>query len=244
MAEAPRRIAMWSGPRNLSTAMMRSFGNRADVAAVRDEPFYAAYLAMTGKIHPMRDEILAAQPTDWRDVAAACAGEGDPPGGMIYQKHMTHHMLPGIGREWMAGVSHVFLIRAPERVVASYAAKQERVELEDIGFVQQAELFDVIAARDGVAPPVIDAEAVRRDPEGVLRRLCAAIGIDFDAGMLGWPSGPRASDGIWSRHWYAAVNGSTGFAPPDPPPAALSGAMADLAAAARPSYEKLRNFAL
>ena len=181
---------MWSGPRNLSTAMMRSFGNRADVAGVRDEPFYAAYLAITGKNHPMRAEVLAAQPQDWREVARACASDPVPPGLLLYQKHMTHHMLPGIDRGWIAGLANVFLIRAPERVLASYAAKREEVTLEDIGFLQQAELFDLVADRTGRAPPVVDAEAVRADPEGVLRRLCAAIGIGFDPGMLAWPAGP------------------------------------------------------
>ncbi len=242
MAE-PSRIAMWSGPRNLSTAMMRSFGNRADVAEVWDEPFYAAYLAATGKDHPMRAEIMASQPQDWRIVAQACA-EAGAPGRMVYQKHMTQHMLPSVGRDWMDGVAHVFLIRAPERVVASFAAKWEEAGLEDIGFVQQAELFERMAQKTGAAPPVIDAEAVRADPEGVLRRLCAALGLAWDEGMLAWPAGVRASDGVWGAHWYGSVVASTGFSPPDPEPGALAGPLAALAEAARPSYERLRQFAL
>ena len=142
-----RRIAMWSGPRNLSTAMMRSFGNRADCAAVMDEPFYAAYLAASGKEHPMRAEVLASQPQDWRAVARACATARSPPGRILYQKQMTHHMLPEFGLDWMDVVDHAFLIRAPERVVASYAARREEVALEDLGFDRQAELFDRVAQR-------------------------------------------------------------------------------------------------
>ncbi|HET9070059.1 MAG TPA: HAD family hydrolase, partial [Amaricoccus sp.] len=233
MPERPLRIAMWSGPRNLSTAMMRAWGNRADMAEVRDEPFYAAYLAMTGLEHPMREAVLASQPQDWRVVARDCATAPVARGRLLYQKQMTHHMLPGIDREWILGLANVFLIRAPERVLASYAAKRETVTLEDIGFVQQAELFDLVAGRTGRAPPVIDAEAVRADPEGVLRRLCAALGIDFDPAMLGWPAGPRESDGVWAPHWYGAVLVSTGFTPPDPAPPALPAPLAAIAAAAR-----------
>lgn len=239
MAEAPVRIAMWSGPRNLSTAMMRAFGNRADVAEVWDEPFYAVYLAMSGKDHPMRAEILSAQAQDWRQVAAACAGAPAGPGRMIYQKQMTHHLLPGIGRDWTRELCNVFLIRAPERVLASYAAKREAVELNDIGFIQQAELFDMIAERDGTAPPVIEAEAVRADPEGVLRRLCTRIGLGFDPAMLAWDPGPRPSDGVWAAHWYGNVLNSSSFAPPDPAPPPLPDALQRIADAARPSYARL-----
>ncbi len=244
MAEPPKRIAMWSGPRNLSTAMMRSFGARADVAEVWDEPFYAAYLAASGKPHPMRDAVLASQPQDWRAVARACATAEGPPGTVIYQKHMSQHMEPAFGRDWMDAVRHVFLVRAPERVAASFAAKWEDVKLADIGFVQQAELFERVADRTGAAPPVIDAEDVRADPEGVLTRLCAALGLRFDAAMLAWPPGPRSSDGVWAAHWYGAVTASTGFSPPDPAPPPLDGPLAALARAARPAYERMRPFAL
>lgn len=244
MTERPKRIAMWSGPRNLSTAMMRSFEARGDVAEVWDEPFYAAYLAASGKDHPMRAEVLSAQAQDWRVVAAACAAAEGPPGTIVYQKHMTHHMLPDFGRDWMTAVTSVFLIRAPERVAASYAAKREEVSLEDIGFLQQAELFDRVADRLGAPPPVVDAEDVRADPRGALGRLCAALGLAFDAAMLSWEPGSRDSDGVWATHWYRSVEGSAGFAPPEPPPPALDRGLAALAEAARPSYERLRAYAL
>lgn len=210
------RIAMWSGPRNLSTAMMRAFENRAD-CVVSDEPFYAAYLATTGLDHPMRDEVLQSQPNDWQDVAAqlrgpAPQGAGNGDAAVWYQKHMTHHMLPAFGLDWMADFRHAFLIRAPARVLASYVAKREEVALSDIGLVRQVELFDRFADETGAAPPVVDSDELLREPEGVLRRLCMALAIPFDPAMLNWPKGRRASDGVWAPAWYASVEQSTGFA--------------------------------
>lgn len=209
------RIAMWSGPRNLSTAMMRSFENRAD-CVVSDEPFYAAYLAATGLDHPMRDEVLLSQPTEWQDVARslagplpqAAAGEDE---AIWYQKHMTHHMLPAFGLDWMGSFRHAFLIRSPARVLNSYVAKREDVTLADIGLVRQVELFDRFANEKSTAPPVVDSDELLRNPEGVLRKLCAALAIPFDVAMLHWPKGRRASDGIWAPAWYASVEQSTGF---------------------------------
>ena len=132
------RIAMWSGPRNISTAMMRSFGARPDCAVV-DEPFYAAYLAGTGLDHPMRDAVLAAQPQDWRAVVAALETLEAP---VIYEKQMAHHMLPGFGLDWTVERRNGFLIRDPAQVLASYAAKRAEVTLDDIGAVRQRELFE------------------------------------------------------------------------------------------------------
>ncbi len=236
------RIAMWSGPRNLSTAMMRSFGNRADTE-VTDEPFYGAYLALTGLDHPMRGEVLASMPTDWRDAAAVCT-EPVAEGRIHYQKHMTQHMVDGIGRDWMDACRHAFLIRDPARVVASFGARWQGFGLADIGFVEQAELFDRVADRAGQAPPVVDAADIRAAPEPMLRALCAGLGIGFDAAMLAWPAGRRASDGVWAAHWYGAVEASTGFAPPEADVPMLTGAAAALAEAARPYYERLRAHAL
>jgi hypothetical protein len=237
----PIRIAMWSGPRNISTAMMRAFGNRPD-CAVSDEPFYAAYLNATGLDHPMREAIIAAQPTDWREVAARLTGP--PPGGRAvwYQKHMTHHMLPEFGRDWTDHLVNAFLIRAPEAVLASYAMKRhDDFTLEEIGLPTQAELFDRTADRLGRAPPVVEAQDVLADPRGVLTLLCAAAGVPFDARMLSWAPGRRATDGVWAPVWYQSVEASTGFGPPrreaglDDLPEALK----PLAAAARPLYDRL-----
>ncbi|MEM6489008.1 MAG: HAD family hydrolase [Pseudomonadota bacterium] len=240
------RIVMWSGPRNLSTALMRSFGARADTAVV-DEPFYAAYLAATGIDHPMRDAVIAAGQTDWRAVAAACAAP-PPPGTVRYEKQMTHHMLPGFGLDWLQGAAIAFLIRDPRAVAASYAAKREAFALADLGIERQVALFDHCAALLGRPPPVVDADALRRAPRAVLSALCAALGLAFDPAMLAWPPGPRSTDGVWGAHWYGAVNASTGFAPPpaEPPaePPALTPATQSMLAPARALYDRLAAHAL
>ena len=241
------RIAMWSGPRNLSTAMMRAFENRAD-CVVSDEPFYAAYLAATGLVHPMQDEVLASQPNDWRDVAAQLAGPlpqeaGKGGANVWYQKHMTHHMLPAFGLDWTAGFRHAFLIRAPARVLASYVAKREEVALSDIGLVRQVELFDRFADETGAAPPVVDSDELLRDPESVLRGLCAALAIPFDPAMLHWPRGRRASDGVWAPAWYASVEQSTGFAVQSGTELpTLPDHLQPIAEAALPYYERLATY--
>ncbi|WP_421930747.1 hypothetical protein [Phenylobacterium sp.] len=235
----PVRIAMWSGPRNISTAMMRSFENRPDTAVV-DEPFYAAYLAVTGLDHPMRDEVLASQPQDWREVAAAMAGPA--PGGkaVFYQKHMTHHMAEGFDLDWTAACVSAFLIRDPAAVLASYAVKRAEVTLSDIGVVRQRELFDREADRLGRAPPVVEGRDVLADPERMLTLLCDALSIPFRREMLSWPAGPRDTDGVWAPAWYDAVERSTGFEPPGAArPPALGEDLRRLADQARPHYEAL-----
>ncbi|MBU1336142.1 MAG: HAD family hydrolase [Alphaproteobacteria bacterium] len=229
---------MWSGPRNLSTAMMRAFSSRPD-CAVSDEPFYAAYLAATGIIHPMNEAVLASQPQDPQRVAADMLGP--VPGGkpVWYQKHMAHHMIEGFPRDWMDGVTNVFLLRRPERVLASYAQKREDVTLRDIGFAEQADLFDRVADRLGHAPPVIEAEDVRRDPRGALTALCAAIDLNFTDAMLSWPKGQHPDDGVWAPHWYGAIFNTTGFAPPEQTAPALPGHLQAIAEEARPFYERM-----
>jgi len=204
------RIAMWSGPRNLSTAMMYAFGNRSDCAVV-DEPFYAAYLKKTGLDHPMRAEILDAQPHDPQQVAASLLGPVPAVRPHFYQKHMAQHMVPGMPRNWMREMANVFLIRHPARVIASYAAKRENPTLDDIGFWQQAELFDEVKAWGGI-PIVIDSHDIRDDPAGMLEKLCDAIDLPFSPHMLNWPKGGHKDDGVWASHWYGAVWNSTGFA--------------------------------
>ena len=234
-------IAMWSGPRNISTAMMYAFGNRPDCQAW-DEPFYAFSLIHHGNDHPMREDIIAANESDWDKLVAACTAAPAKP--LFYQKHMTHHMLPGYGRSWLLKLTNAFLIRAPEQVLASYARKWSDVSLRDIGFVEQAEIFDMVAQKQGYAPPVIDAEDVLSDPRATLSALCRACGIAFDPAMLNWPAGPKPFDGNWAPHWYNAVWASTGFAKPEPQPIALAPALAKIADAARPYYEALKTASL
>ncbi len=236
------RIAMWSGPRNISTAMMRSFENRADCAVV-DEPFYAAYLAQTGLDHPMRDEVLASQSTDWAKVARELVE--DEPAAVYYQKHMTHHMLPGVDLTWTSHCRNAFLIREPEAVLASYVVKRAEVTLDDIGFVRQRELFDREADRLGKAPPVVRGADVLENPRAALARLCDALAIPFDEAMLNWPAGKRDSDGVWAPAWYEAVERSTGFeAPARKPNPPLTDDLRRIADAARPHYEALVKYRL
>lgn len=239
------RIAMWSGPRNISTAMMRSFENRPDTFVV-DEPFYAAFLAETGLEHPMRAEVLASQPTDPQDVAQDLTTRASPGHAVFYQKHMTHHMRPGFPLDWMARTRHAFLIRDPAAVLASYARKHETVTLEAIGLRRQVELFERVADDFGRPPPVVDATDVLSDPPRVLARLCEALELAYDPAMLSWPAGPRASDGVWAPAWYDAVLRSTGFGPSGPhtDPAALPATLRRLAEKARPLYERLQAHAL
>jgi hypothetical protein len=226
------RVAMWSGPRNISTAMMRSFESRADTVVV-DEPLYAHYLAVTGIDHPGRDAILASQPTRWQEVAAALTGPVPGAPAVYYQKHMAHHLLPEIGRDWLDGLTHAFLIRDPAHVVASYARVRGEPALDDLGYPQQLEIFRMFGG------PVVDAADVLRDPEGALRRLCAGLGFAFDPAMLSWAPGPRDTDGVWAPFWYASVRASTGFARYDPAPPDLPARLRPLAEAARPYYEEL-----
>ena len=227
---------MWSGPRNLSTAMMRSFGTRADTA-VSDEPFYGAYLKHTGDDHPMAADVIAAMDCDWHSVGAALSGPCAQP--VWYQKHMVHHMTGAVQLAQMPGFIHAFLIRAPERVIASYAQKREVVTAQGLGFARQRAWFEAEAGRLGRAPPVVDSADVLNDPAGTLSRLCAALGLAWDAAMLHWPAGPRETDGVWAPHWYGRVLASTGFDGSEAPLPALQGQAARLRDECRPHYEFL-----
>ena len=212
-------IAMWSGPRNISTAMMRSWENRSDTVVV-DEPFYAHFLKETGIDHPMADEVIAAGNTDFRDVIETL--RRPPASGIFYQKHITTHWMDYFPVEWLADVKHVFLIREPSRVVASYAVKRQDLTAFDLGYAQQAMLFDLISEQQGMPPPVIDSARFLIDPEAQLRSVCEKLDIAFEKSMLDWPAGKRDSDGLWARHWYDAVIQSTGFGPVNNKPLTLS----------------------
>lgn len=229
---------MWSGPRNISTAMMRSFGARADCAVV-DEPFYAYYLAATGLDHPMRDAVIESQATDWRRVVDGLLGPVPDDRPVWYQKHMAHHLLPEMGRGWLDLVTNCLLIRDPAEVVASYVRKRESATPADLGYAQQREIFERELARNGAAPPVIDARDVLENPEGVLSALCRAVGIPFDPAMLHWPAGRRATDGVWAVHWYQAVEASTGFQPYRKREVDLPPAYRAVEQACRPDYDML-----
>lgn len=237
------RIAMWSGPRNLSTALMRSFGSRADTA-VSDEPFYGCYLKATGDPQPMAAEVIAAMDCDWQSVARHL--NGPVPGGkpVWYQKHMAHHMEGPVGYAALDAHVHAFLIRDPRRVVASYAAKRTRVRPEHLGVARQRAWFDQILERTGRPPPVVDSADILADPAGTLSALCAALGLAFDPAMLAWAPGRRATDGIWAAHWYAAVEASTGFGLPEGPLPELDAQAAEVASACTADYRHLHRMRL
>jgi hypothetical protein len=229
---------MWSGPRNLSTAMMRSFGSRNDTF-VSDEPFYGCFLKQSGADHPMRDEVIAAMDCDWQSVMSDLRGPapGDP--AVWYQKHMWHHMVGPIGYSDFQGFKHAFLIREPERMIASYLRKRQVAAFEDFGLERQAEFFEREAHRLGRPPPVIDAGDVLANAEGVLSKLCLALDIPWDPGMLSWEPGPRATDGPWAAHWYGAVEASSGFGAPETDDVELPDHARCVADRCRPYYEQL-----
>lgn len=225
------RLAMWSGPRNISTALMRSWENRPDTRVV-DEPLYAYYLDQTGLNHPVREKVIAAGEPDWRAVVADITGPVD---GVYYQKHMTHHLIPQLPRDWIPQLTNVLLIRDPFEVVGSYVRSRADVVAEDIGLVQQTELYDQL----GPSTPVIDAADFLRAPEAYLRWLCSHVGVEFLPEMLSWPPGPRDSDGVWAPYWYDAVIASTSFEPYRPREISLEGAALEAAERSRPHYERL-----
>ena len=237
-ADKPIRIAMWSGPRNISTAMMRSWGNRADTAVV-DEPFYAFYLERTGKKHPGAHEVIANGETDWRKAVERLTRPIPDGKRILYQKQMTHHLLPEIDRAWIVDLTNCFLIRDPREVILSYIKKNAEPTLEDLGFVQQEKIFDFAHEQIGKPPLVIDARDVLEDPQRTLELLCAAIGVEFDDAMLSWPPGLRNTDGIWAKYWYDEVARSTSFQPYEPKEGVVPDRLRELYQQCRQCYERL-----
>jgi hypothetical protein len=236
-------IAMWSGPRNISTAMMRAWENREDTL-VWDEPLYAHYLKETGLDHPGREQVIAAGDPDWQTVAAKATGPVPHGKTIFYQKHMTHHLLPGIGRDWLTRLTHCFLIRNPHEVLLSYIKTRANVTLEDIGMPQQLEIFQYIRGQTGAPPMVVDSAEFLQNPETFLKLICARLNIPFSECMLSWPPGARTSDGVWAEYWYAAVQASTGFAPYRPRTESLPAHLQPLAQQAMPYYQALYQYRL
>lgn len=229
---------MWSGPRNLSTALLRSFGNRPDTF-VSDEPLYAHYLKQTGVAHPGADEVMAVHECDWRKVVEWITGPVPQERAIWYQKHMTHHLLPEIGREWLSELRHAFLLRDPREVLPSLDAKYARPKLADTGLPQQLEIFELVRRSTGRVPPVIDARDLANHPHTMLAALCRGLDIPFDASMLRWPRGRRETDGVWAKHWYEQVERSTGFERFPPRTAPLAEHLEPIYAQCRPYYEEL-----
>ena len=230
---------MWSGPRNISTAMMRAWGNRSDTLVV-DEPLYAYYLEQTGKQHPVAAEVIAAGETNLNKIIVSLTKKSLPDGKEIFfQKQMTHHLLPEIPHEWIVNLTNCFLIRDPREVILSYIKKNPDPGLEDLGFVQQREIFDFVRGRANSIPPVVDADDVLKDPERMLRLLCDALGVKFDKAMLSWPPGLRETDGVWAKHWYDAVARSTSFEPYKPREGNVPESLRDIYERCKECYEQL-----
>lgn len=230
------RIAMWSGPRNISTAMMRAFEARGD-CVVEDEPFYARYLLLSGAMHPMREQIMASQPHTAADVMRTLT-RGLPDGKTVhYQKHMAHHMVGDFDVGWFEGFRHCFLVRDPAAMIASYRKKRETVVAADLGLALQRRIYTDVLASTGCAPPVIDAADVLRNPQAILIPLCAKLGLDYHDSMRQWPPGLRETDGVWAPHWYNAVTKTTGFQPYNPTDIQLGDAELRVLAECLPDYE-------
>jgi len=237
-AEHPLRLAMWSAPRNISTAMMRSWGNRPDTV-VCDEPLYAHYLAKTRKPHPGLDEVIAAGPTDLADAIDRLLSPLPAGKTIFYQKHMTHHLLAGMDFNWVRGLTNCFLIRDPAQVVISFAKKVAEPTLEDLGYPQQAQLFDRVCQWTGETPAVLDAADVLIAPRAVLEKLCQRLGVEFDSRMLHWPTGLRDTDGVWAKYWYKEVETTTSFLPHRSSPEPVPPHLQKLVDSARRFYDQL-----
>lgn len=240
---APTRIAMWSGPRNISTALMRAWENRPD-AWVVDEPLYAHYLTQVTVSHPGVDEVIAHHERDWQKVVAGLTGPIPYGRAIYYQKHMAHHWLPHLRGDWVLRLQNAFLIRHPAEMLTSLAAKMGLPVLRDTGLPQQLEIFGFVREQTGAVPPVLDAEDVLTDPRGSLTRFCDALGVSFSERMLAWPPGRRPTDGIWARYWYEAVERSTGFEPYRPRTRTVTPDLEPLLAECLPYYQELSRYRL
>ncbi len=222
---------------------MRAWGNRPDTFVI-DEPFYAYYLKATGKKHPGADEVITTGETDWRRVIAQLTGPIPSGKRFFFQKQMAHHLLAEVDREWLGEVTNCFLIRDPREVIASYIKKRENPMLPDLGFMQQAETFDLVRAHTNSVPPIVDAKDVLENPERMLRLLCEAVGVEFSESMLSWPPGLRETDGIWAKHWYGEVAKTTSFQPYRPREVKVPPNLQEIHDRCRECYERLYQYRL
>ena len=234
------KICCWSGPRNISTALMYSFAQREDTTAV-DEPLYAHYLRVTGRDHPGREQVLAAQDPNgevvFRDVVL---GPIDTPN--VFFKMMAHHLVE-LDRAFLDRCVNILLTRDPEAMLRSLAVQLPDATLADTGLETLVQLLDAVTATGG-QPLVIDSDGLLDDPERMLRAVCDQLGIGFDPAMLSWPAGPKLEDGVWAPHWYHRVHESTGFSrrSSDHPP--LTPRLATVLDQARPLAERLRAYSV
>ncbi|ADI13534.1 sulfotransferase family protein [Truepera radiovictrix] len=236
----PLRLSVWSGPRNVSTALMYSFRERADTTVV-DEPLYGHYLRVSGAPHPGRDEVLASMDTDGERVVREVL-LGDYAAPVVMFKNMAHHLV-GLERAFLGELTNVLLTRDPYDMLPSLAQRLPEPTLRDTGLTEQVALLEFVLER-GQEPVVIDAKALLQDPEGVLRAVCRRLGLPFDPAMLAWPAGPKPEDGVWARHWYANVHRSSTFAPYTPKADPLPAHLTPLLEVCAPLYERLAAYAV
>jgi hypothetical protein len=234
------RLSMWSGPRNVSTALMYSFRQRADTVAV-DEPLYGHYLRVTGAHHPAAREVMAQMECDGESVVRRMVGE-PVDARVLFFKNMAHH-LTGLDRSFLPRLTHALLTRDPLEMLPSLARVLPSPTLADTGLVQQCEILDHELAA-GRRPLVIDARELLLDPPGVLGQACSRLGLQFDPAMLSWPAGPKPEDGPWAPHWYANVHRSTGFAPYREPKDDLPKELVELLEECDPYYRRLHRHAI
>ena len=207
-----KSIAVWSGPRNISTALMRSFENRSD-CFVSDEPFYSYFLHETGLKHPLRDEVIKTGLINYNKIIKYITGPIPFSKNIWYQKHMAHHILPGVNMNWIKSMKNCLLIRHPSDVILSYSKKYEISSIQQLGYLQQVDIYEMLYQEIGTPPIIVDAQDLLKEPRKMLIEICKNIRIKFDEKMLSWPLGPRITDGIWGKHWYKQVEVSTGFNP-------------------------------
>ena len=234
----PLRIAAWSGPRNISTAMMRSWENRGDTF-VCDEPLYAHYLLEHGLDHPGRDEIIERHESDANEVVSWLTGEIPRGHPIWYQKQMAHHLVDDVPRDWLSKVTNVFLIREPSEMLTSLMQILPEPGLLDTGLPQQVEIFERVRKTSDEIPPVIDARDVLLNPERLLGLLCDRLGVQFTRKMLVWPPGRRKTDGVWAPYWYSAVEQSTGFQEYKPKDIDVPNELQHVLSEAQPLYDSL-----
>lgn len=201
---------MWSGPRNISTAMMRSWGSRSDTFVI-DEPYYAHYLSQNELDHPGREEVIQEGELDSEKVSRGLVNDTKDSCSIYYQKHITHHLLDSIDREWMKSVVNCFLIRDPKDMIISYSKVHPDLNMHLLGLEEQNEIFEYVKNIAGEIPPVIDAKDVLMNPRDILGKFCDKIGVIFSEEMLTWARGSRDTDGNWGKYWYKNVVNSTGF---------------------------------
>ena len=234
------RIAMWSGPRCISTAMMRSFENRNDTVVI-DEPFYAYYLNKFGVKHPMKDKIINKYECNSENIISYLTGQVPDQKDIWYQKHMAHHLSFEMDYSWIKALTNCFLIRNPKEVILSFQKQFPMKNIEQLGYKQLYKLFKFHVEHLGFIPPIIDSQDVLDHSRNVLTKLCDKVNIPFSANMLSWPAGGRDSDGIWGKYWYKNVEQSTGFQRYNSVDIKLPNHLEDLYKECLPIYEELHS---